>query len=139
MPKKLYKSKEDRVIAGVAGGLGEYFEIDPVIIRVLFVVALLAGGGGFIAYVILMIVMPEENEVNSETKKEIKEDGKKVEKSADNRRITKQVNYTAGFVLMAAGVLLLLDQFTVFPITELWPVLIIALAVGVIINGASKK
>jgi len=58
-PKRLYRSVSDRKIAGVAGGLGEYFLIDPLLIRLIFVVLLLAGGGGFLIYLVLWIVTPE--------------------------------------------------------------------------------
>jgi len=59
-PKRLYRSLDDRKIAGVAGGLGEYFLIDPLLIRLIFVILLLAGGGGFIIYLVLWIVTPEK-------------------------------------------------------------------------------
>jgi phage shock protein C len=53
MNKKLNRSVKDKVIGGVAGGLAEYFEIDPVIVRVLFVVSLFFHGAGLIAYIVL--------------------------------------------------------------------------------------
>ena len=49
---------QDRVIAGVCHGLGDYFEIDPVVIRILFIILTVAGGAGILAYLILWIVMP---------------------------------------------------------------------------------
>jgi phage shock protein C len=59
--KKLYRSRKDKMIAGVCGGLGEYFNVDPTIIRVLFVILLLPGGfPGFFPYLILWIVVPEK-------------------------------------------------------------------------------
>lgn len=59
--KKLYRSISDRKIAGVCGGLAEYFNIDPTIIRVIFVILLLPGGfPGFIPYVILWLVVPDK-------------------------------------------------------------------------------
>ncbi len=59
--KKLYRSRSNRVIAGVCGGLGEYFGIDPTVMRVIFVVAtiFLAGIGGILAYAILWGIVPE--------------------------------------------------------------------------------
>ena len=57
--KRLYRSSTNKVIAGVCGGLGEYFKIDPVIFRVIFVILLLPGGlPGLIPYVILWIIVP---------------------------------------------------------------------------------
>lgn len=57
--KRLTRSMTDRMVAGVAGGLAEYFNIDPTLVRVLFVVFALAGGPGLLIYIILWIVMPE--------------------------------------------------------------------------------
>ncbi|GAB1477077.1 PspC domain-containing protein [Bacillota bacterium] len=58
MEKKLYRSTQNKVIAGVCGGVGEYFEIDPVIVRLLVVVFTLVGGSGLIAYIIAMLIIP---------------------------------------------------------------------------------
>lgn len=62
MDKKLYRSKTDRRIAGVCGGLGNYFDIDPTIIRLAWVVALFFAGGGLFAYLLAMIIVPQEPE-----------------------------------------------------------------------------
>ncbi|MBW3568822.1 PspC domain-containing protein [Candidatus Parcubacteria bacterium] len=60
-PKRLYRSRDDKVIAGVCGGLGHYFNVDPIIPRIIFVILLLPGGlPGFIPYVILWIIVPQE-------------------------------------------------------------------------------
>ncbi len=58
--KKLYRSRSDRRIGGVCGGLAAYFNIDPTLIRLLFILGLLFVGGTLVAYLILMIVIPEE-------------------------------------------------------------------------------
>jgi phage shock protein PspC (stress-responsive transcriptional regulator) len=61
MTKKLYRSRTDRMIAGVCGGLATYFNVDPAIIRVIAVILLLPGGlPGFVPYVILWIIVPVE-------------------------------------------------------------------------------
>ena len=61
--KKLTRSTDDRMLAGVAGGLAEYFDIDPVLIRILFVIIALLGGGfiGILIYAVLWILMPEQD------------------------------------------------------------------------------
>ena len=59
MAKKLYRSRIDRKIAGVCGGIAEYFDIDPVIIRVLWLVAVCCAGGGILAYIIALLVIPQ--------------------------------------------------------------------------------
>ncbi len=59
--RKLYRSRKERMIAGVCGGIGDYFGIDPTLVRLLFVVAGLFGGPvGIVAYIVFMIVVPEE-------------------------------------------------------------------------------
>ena len=59
--KKLYRSRDDRMIAGVCGGLGDYFNIDPTLIRLGFVIGFFATASWlFWVYVIMMIVVPEE-------------------------------------------------------------------------------
>ncbi len=58
--KKLYRSTTDRVLAGVCGGLGEYLNVDPVLLRVVWAVFFFAAGMGLLAYIIAWIVMPEK-------------------------------------------------------------------------------
>ena len=58
--KKLYRSRNDKMVSGVCGGLGKYLAIDPTLIRLLFVLITVLGGSGVLVYLIMMIVMPEE-------------------------------------------------------------------------------
>lgn len=60
---RLYRSRNNRVIAGVAGGLGEYFDVDPVIVRLLFVLLSFAGGNGLLVYIVAWILIPERPRV----------------------------------------------------------------------------
>jgi len=60
MPKRLYRSRTERKIAGVCGGIATYFRIDPVIPRLLWVVFALVAGTGLLAYIICWLVIPEE-------------------------------------------------------------------------------
>jgi phage shock protein PspC (stress-responsive transcriptional regulator) len=60
MAKRLYRSKSDRKIFGVCGGLAQYFDIDPTIIRVIAIVSIFFTGAGIIAYIILALVVPIE-------------------------------------------------------------------------------
>jgi phage shock protein C len=66
MTKRLYRSNKDRMIAGVCGGVAEYFDIDPVIIRLIAVLLLLPGGfPGFLPYIVLWVVVPPNPESKS--------------------------------------------------------------------------
>lgn len=58
MKKRLQRSA-DKKILGVCGGLGEYFDIDPTVIRIIFLMALVMFGTGFLLYLILALVMPK--------------------------------------------------------------------------------
>lgn len=60
-PKRLYKSRTNRMISGVCGGIAEYFNVDPTIIRLIAILCLLVGAfvGGVIAYVICAAVIPD--------------------------------------------------------------------------------
>jgi phage shock protein PspC (stress-responsive transcriptional regulator) len=58
--KRLYRSVDDRMIAGVCGGVAEYFDIDPSLVRLLFVFGFFATGSGLLwAYLIMMLIVPE--------------------------------------------------------------------------------
>ena len=66
MAKKLYRSRTDRKISGVYGGLAKYFDIDPLIVRVIAVVSIFITGVSIIAYIIMALVVPVENsEINT--------------------------------------------------------------------------
>lgn len=63
MKKKLYKSLENKKVCGVCGGIAEYFDADPTIVRLALVAFTLLGGSGILAYIIAAIVMPTKEEV----------------------------------------------------------------------------
>ncbi|MBQ3507592.1 MAG: PspC domain-containing protein [Clostridia bacterium] len=62
LEKKLYKSKKNKMLGGVCGGIGEYFNIDPTLVRLGFVGLCIIAGGGLIAYIVALIIIPEAPE-----------------------------------------------------------------------------
>ncbi|NLK20640.1 MAG: PspC domain-containing protein [Epulopiscium sp.] len=60
MEKRLYKSTIDRKISGVCGGLGKYLGLDPTLVRILWILFILFGGSGVLAYIICVLVIPDE-------------------------------------------------------------------------------
>lgn len=60
MKKRLYKSSTDKKVCGVCGGIANYFDVDPTVIRLIWVIFTLVGGSGLIAYIIASIIMPDE-------------------------------------------------------------------------------
>lgn len=69
MEKRLYKVEEGRMIAGVCGGIAEYFNVDPTLIRLAWVFLGFCVGSGILAYIIAAIIMPNKSEVVSDKKK----------------------------------------------------------------------
>lgn len=59
-PRSLVRSRNDRTVLGVCGGVGHYLNVDPTLVRIGFVAATLLGGPGLIAYLVLALLMPEE-------------------------------------------------------------------------------
>ena len=57
--KKLYKSSVNRMLRGVCGGIAEYFNIDPTLVRLVWVIITLMGGAGILAYIIAAIIIPD--------------------------------------------------------------------------------
>lgn len=62
MEKKLYRSRTDKKICGVCGGLAKYLNVDVTVVRLIVVLLVLFAGGGLIAYIICALIMPEEPE-----------------------------------------------------------------------------
>ena len=60
--KTLHKSRDNKMIAGICGGVGEYFDIDPTLIRLGWVLFCAMGGSGIVAYIIAAIIIPEYTE-----------------------------------------------------------------------------
>ena len=59
MEKRLYRSKKERILCGVCGGISEYFSLDPTLVRLGLVIFCAAGGSGLLAYIIAAIIIPE--------------------------------------------------------------------------------
>lgn len=59
--KRLYRSKKDRMICGVCGGIVNYFNIDPTLVRLAFVLIAMGAGSGILAYIIAAIIIPDED------------------------------------------------------------------------------
>jgi phage shock protein PspC (stress-responsive transcriptional regulator) len=149
MNKKLNRSVKDKVISGVAGGLAEYFEIDPVIVRVLFVISLFFHGAGFIAYIVLWIAVPEAPYVfetasnvgtsgttNSETDIKANNPAAAYFKSLDEKKLKR--NRNIGIVLIVLGCIFLADNFIPrIHFGDFWPIVLVALGVSLLLN--SKK
>lgn len=94
--KRLFRSEKDRVVAGVSGGLGEYFSIDPVLFRLAFIFTTIAGGPGLIAYIVMWLIIPSESNIKDSTSVEttVKENFEDVKKTVTGAidEVKKRVN-----------------------------------------------
>ncbi|MFA6043156.1 MAG: PspC domain-containing protein [Patescibacteria group bacterium] len=134
--KKLYRSKTNRVIAGVAGGLGEYFAIDPVIFRVLFVALAFAGGSGLLLYIIGMLVIPEASGVTTAQSEVVIDKEGKVQNTAQGWLVDRR--NLIGLLIVVVGIIALLNQVAPlhwFRWDFFWPIVIIIVGAYLIMKN----
>ncbi len=156
MKKKLYRSRKDYMIAGVCGGIAEYFEVDSTLVRLLTVLVVLLGGAGIVAYLIAWVIIPKNPEQVSDDAFNQREQFKdKVKKGAEevieevkehfesegHSHISgKNERLLVGIIIIVIGVIFLLNSF--FPwiaIGRLWPLLLIAAGIVFIIQAYRKR
>ena len=118
------RSRGDRVIAGVCGGLGRYLGIDPVLLRVAFIILALANGVGLIAYIVAWVAIPEEGA------------DQPAGPAAEPRREAGRM--VLGGSLVVLGLVLLLDRLAPDLDELFWPVAVVAVGVGVILVGLRR-
>jgi len=129
MGKRLYRSNRDKIIGGVCGGLGEYFEVDPVLIRIITVLLIIGTGVSVLAYIICWIVIPRREEG-------MVEDTQPREKTPP----ASWHKYLPGLILIFIGVLLLVrENWYWFDFDELWPILFIVLGLLLVFRRNNKK
>ena len=129
MERRLTRSKSDRMVGGVCGGLGEYLGIDPTFIRIFFFILVFGGGAGFWIYLLLWFLIPEEDKETS------RDFGERVRNMGDD--FTKSVsnpNPKAGLIvgggLILLGIFWLVEQLNLswlwwWDFDVLWPFLLI--------------
>ncbi|MCX7745702.1 MAG: PspC domain-containing protein [Clostridia bacterium] len=154
MERRLYRSSHDKIIAGVCGGIAEYFRIDPTILRVItIIVSLPSMGLGLMVYIAALILIPKSNgpsyhyqkkESFSFAEKESVEEDSRWDKDAwkdtgfnepaksDNGK----ARLVGGVILISAGVLFLLKQmFSWFDFQIIGPVLLVVIGISILLAG----
>jgi phage shock protein PspC (stress-responsive transcriptional regulator) len=138
MKKKLYRSSRGKVIAGVCAGLGEYFEIDPVLIRALFIIALFSGGIGVTLYFVLWIIMPSEETVFSSHPPTEPSELSETDDSILSEKHKGTV--LTGLVLVGLGMFFLIREFfPMFSFKYMLPIVLIAIGVVIVFNALRKN
>ncbi|MBQ2499444.1 MAG: PspC domain-containing protein [Bacteroidales bacterium] len=148
--KVLYRSRRNRVIAGVCAGLADYFNIDISLMRVLFFVALLCGSFGFWMYVILWIVVPEENIIGPGTNDQYRSQNTNYGETIDitpneegepnNEKKSVSGAMIASLILIFIGLVALIDNFTSLAwVWKLLPVPLIMIGVIILMNSLKNN
>jgi len=125
MEKKLYRSRANSMIAGICGGLGEYLNVDPTILRVVAVLLVFADGIGLLAYLIGWIIIPRRPMMEAEVIT--------VERS-------KLSVLLPGLALIVVGLIFLLNNlFPWFRFGYLWPVILIIVGIALLLKPQKRE
>ena len=122
-PRVLRRSTSDRVIAGVCGGLGRYLGIDPVMLRIAFVLLLVTGGAGFLLYLVAWIAIPEQAK------------GEDLGPAPEPRG---DLWWFVGVGLIALGGVLLIDRLIPWFDRVIAPLILVAVGVAVLYRGTRR-
>ncbi len=154
--RRLCRSRSNRMIWGVCGGLAEYFDIDPTIIRVVMVLLSLANGLGIMMYILLAIVVPMEGSKVSTPEETIRENVEEMKESAGRlgeelgsalkgagkpKKVDGMRHHSAqifGVIIIVVGALLLLGNLGFLwwlRWGHLWPLLVVAIGVLIIVSA----
>ena len=164
MEKKLYRSRTDRMIWGVCGGLAKYFNVDPTIVRLVAVLTIFLDGIGILAYIILALVVPLEESKATEPRETIRENVEEMKKTATEfghniqstfageKGTAKETTETAsrtgnrnlaiiGLILVIVGALFLLGSFNLLlwlRWAKLWPIVLVVIGILIIWSARRK-
>jgi len=161
MPRRLYRSRSDRMIWGVCGGLAKYLNVDPTVVRLVMVLLVFANGIAILAYIIMAIIVPPEGSKTVQFKERMRENVEEMTKTADElgeeirgafeeeeeeaearEEMPGKNRNLAGVVLIIAGLLFLaanLRFFWWFDWDSLWPLILVAVGLVLILNRWRKR
>jgi len=134
MAKRLYRSFDNKMLGGICGGLAEYFDVDPSVMRILAVISLfISGGMTILVYIVAWIIIPlNEPSITAEKPKVVPV------KVGEPPRISPWTTYMPGLVLIFFGSMLLIrEHWFWFAWRDMWPAILIA--VGLVLIFAGKR
>ena len=141
MSRRIYRSRKESMIAGVCGGLGEYFDLDPVLMRIIFVLLAFAGGAGVIGYILAWIIIPEapQDSTTSSTPA-AGHNPSSLQSTAGPEESKEKRTLLGGLVLIAIGIIFLFSNlFHWFRFWEMWPVILIVIGALIIMKAKREK
>ncbi len=121
---RLRRSTSDRMLGGVCGGMGRYFGIDPLWLRIAFVALVIGGGSGVLLYVLGWILIPEEDEEDPVM------DRPPTDRTA--------AGVIIGLIFIVAGSVVLTNRYAPWFVEFIWPAIVIAIGVGLVV-GALRR
>ena len=137
--KKIKRSRDERIIFGVCGGIAEYFQTDPLIIRLIFVALTFGGASGVLIYIICALVIPSESDNKQENSDKLDEFVGEVSKRAGELKKESGGNdlkFILGLILVFLGISSLFSMF--FPainmLAIIWPFILVALGFFVLMR-----
>ena len=153
--QKLFRSNSDRMIAGVCGGLGKYFSVDATIVRLVFLLLLIFGGAGFLLYLILWIVVPDDQRLGASPQDVIHSNTQELGQAARDfsQSMGQAVGSSSGDVAQSAarngplifaviliflGIWFLLQNVLHIDLGQLWPVVLIVIGLALLIPAMRK-
>ena len=153
--QKLFRSNSDRMIAGVCGGLGKYFSVDSTIVRLVFLLLLIFGGAGFLLYLILWIVVPDEQRLGASPQDVIHSNTQEMGQAAHDfgQSMGQAMGSSTGDVAQSAarngplifaviliflGIWFLLQNLLHIDLGQLWPVVLIVIGLALLIPAMRK-
>ena len=153
MARRLVRNTGDAVLGGVAAGFGDYVDVDPVLVRLMFIVLCIAGGSGILLYLVCWVIMPRDDEQYQSVANpppppadrfvdEMWQAGERV--AGEIRRhadAPRRGRLLAGGVLIGIGLLFLLDRISNvwwLDFWRLWPLLLIAGGVAILLRSRGR-
>ncbi len=153
--KKLYRQDEGKVIAGVASGIAQYFSVDPIVVRVLFVLLTFFQGAGILLYIILAVLVPKHSEKAILSQEVLKEKAEKAEEIT--HKATEKAKYISqkikeknwlsdsrrilGVICVLGGVGIILNKyfFEWFKWDMLWTAALVVVGFYLVITDSKEK
>jgi phage shock protein C len=140
---RLYRSTSDRTIAGVCGGLGKYFSVDPTMVRLVFLLLLILGGSGALLYIVLWIVVPDE-QLGAAPQDVVQAHTQELAQTAGSssgdvaQAAARNGPLIFAVILIFLGFWFLLQNLLHIDLGQLWPVVLIVIGLALLIPALRK-
>ncbi len=142
MKKRLYRSRQDKIIGGVCSGIAKYFDIDPTLVRLGFILLFFAEGVGLLTYIIAWIIIPDEPGSYEYQSEEGNDDYIDIENDNINENNEKKNNSQRllGIILLILGSFFLIDIWIPsYYWKRFWPIGLIILGLVILIQGVKRN